>query len=156
MLVSHSAGLAAEAAALARGIAGEDAPVAAAGGTQDGGLGTSVDLIKAAVRSVDSGLGVVIIPDLGSSVLTARLLEEEGRVVVADVPFVEGPSRRRWRRAWAPRWPRCWRRPRRPAPSASSDAPRLPQALTPASRLRPAAREAGALGGSRAGAFSGP
>ncbi|GAA4921663.1 dihydroxyacetone kinase phosphotransfer subunit [Nonomuraea thailandensis] len=90
VLVSHSAGLAAEAAALARGIAGEDAPVAAAGGTQDGGLGTSVDLIKAAVRSVDSGLGVVIIPDLGSSVLTARLLEEEGRVVVADVPFVEG------------------------------------------------------------------
>ncbi|MEV0993987.1 dihydroxyacetone kinase phosphoryl donor subunit DhaM [Nonomuraea sp. NPDC050202] len=90
VLVSHSAGLAAETAALVRGIAGEDAPVAAAGGTEDGGLGTSVDLIEAAVRGVDSGFGVVIIPDLGSSVLTARLLEEDGRVVVADVPFVEG------------------------------------------------------------------
>ncbi|MGW3344348.1 PTS-dependent dihydroxyacetone kinase phosphotransferase subunit DhaM [Nonomuraea rubra] len=90
VLVSHSAGLAAEAVALVRGIAGEDAPVAAAGGTVDGGLGTSLDLIEAAVRSVDSGFGVVIIPDLGSSVLTARLLEEDGRVVVADVPFVEG------------------------------------------------------------------
>lgn len=90
VLVSHSAGLAAEAAALARGIAGAGAPVAAAGGTEDGGLGTSSDLIEAAVRSVDQGDGVVLIPDLGSSVLTARLLEEEGRVVIADVPFVEG------------------------------------------------------------------
>ncbi|GAA3207146.1 PTS-dependent dihydroxyacetone kinase phosphotransferase subunit DhaM [Nonomuraea helvata] len=90
VLVAHSAGLAAEAAALARGIAGADTPVAAAGGTEDGGLGTSVDLIEAALRSVDQGDGVVLIPDLGSSVLTARLLEEDGRVVVADVPFVEG------------------------------------------------------------------
>ncbi|MFG2072874.1 PTS-EIIA-like component DhaM of the dihydroxyacetone kinase DhaKLM complex [Nonomuraea maritima] len=90
VLVSHSAGLAAEAAALVRGIAGAGAPVAAAGGTEDGGLGTSSDLIEAAVRSVDQGDGVVLIPDLGSSVLTARLLEEEGRVVIADVPFVEG------------------------------------------------------------------
>lgn len=90
VLVSHSAGLAAEAAALARGIAGADAPIAAAGGTRDGGLGTSVDLIEAAVRSVDRGHGVLLIPDLGSSVLTARLLEEAGRLVVADVPFVEG------------------------------------------------------------------
>ncbi|MER5999444.1 phosphoenolpyruvate--protein phosphotransferase [Nonomuraea angiospora] len=90
VLVAHSAGLAAEAAALARGIAGPDVPVAAAGGTEDGGLGTSLDLIEAALRSVDQGDGVVLIPDLGSSVLTARLLEEDGRVVVADVPFVEG------------------------------------------------------------------
>ncbi|KAB8190001.1 phosphoenolpyruvate--protein phosphotransferase [Nonomuraea phyllanthi] len=90
VLVAHSAGLAAEAAALARGIAGPGTPVAAAGGTDDGGLGTSVDLIEAALRDVDQGDGVLLIPDLGSSVLTARLLEEDGRVVVADVPFVEG------------------------------------------------------------------
>ncbi|WP_043638978.1 PTS-dependent dihydroxyacetone kinase phosphotransferase subunit DhaM [Nonomuraea candida] len=90
VLVSHSAGLAAETVALARGIAGEDVPVAAAGGTWEGGLGTSVDVIEAAVRGVDQGDGVVLIPDLGSSVLTARLLEDAGRVVVADVPFVEG------------------------------------------------------------------
>ncbi|MGN9839287.1 dihydroxyacetone kinase phosphoryl donor subunit DhaM [Nonomuraea sp. H19] len=90
VLVSHSAGLAAEAAALVRGIAGESTPVAAAGGTDDGRLGTSLDLIEAALRAADQGDGVVIIPDLGSSVLTARLVEEPGRVVVADVPFVEG------------------------------------------------------------------
>lgn len=90
VLVSHSAGLAAEAAALARGIAGRQAPVAAAGGTEDGGLGTSVEVVERALRGVDQGDGVVLIPDLGSSVLTARLLEEPGRVVLADVPFVEG------------------------------------------------------------------
>ncbi|MGI5292234.1 PTS-dependent dihydroxyacetone kinase phosphotransferase subunit DhaM [Nonomuraea polychroma] len=90
VLVSHSAGLATEAVALVLGIAGREAPVAAAGGTEDGRLGTSLDLIEAAVRAVDQGDGVVLVPDLGSSVLTARLVEEPGRVVVADVPFVEG------------------------------------------------------------------
>ncbi|WP_308250662.1 phosphoenolpyruvate--protein phosphotransferase [Nonomuraea rhizosphaerae] len=90
VLVAHSAGLAAEAVALVRGIAGADAPVAAAGGTADGGLGTSLDLIEKAVAAVDQGDGVVIVPDLGSSVLTALLVEDPGRVVVADVPFVEG------------------------------------------------------------------
>ncbi|MEU6724128.1 dihydroxyacetone kinase phosphoryl donor subunit DhaM [Nonomuraea wenchangensis] len=90
VLVSHSAGLAREVVALVRGIAGEEVPVAAAGGTEDGGLGTSLDLVEAAVREVDQGDGVLLVPDLGSSVLTARLLEEPGRVVVADVPFVEG------------------------------------------------------------------
>ncbi|MFG1611561.1 dihydroxyacetone kinase phosphoryl donor subunit DhaM [Nonomuraea wenchangensis] len=90
VVVSHSAGLAREVVALVRGIAGEEVPVAAAGGTEDGGLGTSLDLVEAAVREVDQGDGVLLVPDLGSSVLTARLLEEPGRIVVADVPFVEG------------------------------------------------------------------
>ncbi|MEV0344160.1 phosphoenolpyruvate--protein phosphotransferase [Nonomuraea sp. NPDC050680] len=90
VLVAHSAGLATEAAALVRGIAGTGARVAAAGGTEDGGVGTSLDLIERALTAVDQGDGVVLVPDLGSSVLTARLLAEPGRVVVADVPFVEG------------------------------------------------------------------
>ncbi|GAA2397716.1 dihydroxyacetone kinase phosphoryl donor subunit DhaM [Nonomuraea africana] len=90
VLVSHSAALAGEAARLAREIAGTGARVAAAGGTEDGALGTSADLIERAIAEVDQGEGVILIPDLGSSVLTARLLEEPGKVVLADVPFVEG------------------------------------------------------------------
>ncbi|MDR8411840.1 phosphoenolpyruvate--protein phosphotransferase [Nonomuraea sp. 3-1Str] len=90
VLVAHSAGLAEETAALARGIAGAPTPVAAAGGTEDGGLGTSVDLVERAMRAADQGDGLVLIADLGSSVLTARLVEEPGRAVLADVPFVEG------------------------------------------------------------------
>ncbi|MEV0584980.1 phosphoenolpyruvate--protein phosphotransferase [Nonomuraea sp. NPDC050310] len=90
VLVSHSAGMAAEAVALVRGIAGERVPLAGAGGDVGGGLGTSIDLIETAIAHADEGDGVVLVPDLGSSVLTARLLEEPGRVLVADVPFLEG------------------------------------------------------------------
>jgi PTS hybrid protein len=65
-----------------------------AGGTEDGGLGTSIDLLEAAVRKADGGAGVVLIADLGSSVLTAKTyledLEEDTDVVLADAPFVEG------------------------------------------------------------------
>lgn len=89
VLVSHSGPLAAEVALLAAQIGGAGVPLAAAGGTDEGGLGTSPDLVAAAIEEVDRGDGVILIPDLGSSVLTARLLEGPG-VVIADVPFVEG------------------------------------------------------------------
>ncbi|MEV7617958.1 PTS fructose transporter subunit IIA [Streptomyces sp. NPDC089799] len=96
VLVSHSAQVARSVAELARGLAagGPVAPVAAAGGTAEGGLGTSADLIVAAAISVDRGAGVALLADLGSSVLTVKslLAEEElppgARLV--DAPFVEG------------------------------------------------------------------
>ncbi|MFC4532991.1 dihydroxyacetone kinase phosphoryl donor subunit DhaM [Sphaerisporangium dianthi] len=90
VLVSHSDALARETAALVRQIAGPHVRVAPAGGTDDGGCGTSADKIAAAIEEVDQGIGVLMIPDLGSSVLTARLFERPPTVVVADVPFVEG------------------------------------------------------------------
>ncbi|MFC6082920.1 PTS-dependent dihydroxyacetone kinase phosphotransferase subunit DhaM [Sphaerisporangium aureirubrum] len=90
VLVSHSATLAAEAVAMAAQFGGPGVPVAAAGGTDDGRLGTSVDKIAAAIRAVDQGSGVLLIPDLGSAVLTARVLAEPDYIVVADVPFIEG------------------------------------------------------------------
>ncbi|ACZ85998.1 PTS-dependent dihydroxyacetone kinase phosphotransferase subunit DhaM [Streptosporangium roseum] len=89
VLISHSGPLAAEVATLATQIGGTAVPLAAAGGTDDGGVGTSPDLVEAAIGEVDRGDGVILIPDLGSSVLTARLMEGPG-VVIADVPFVEG------------------------------------------------------------------
>ena len=91
VLISHSAGLAEGAAELAGQVAGS-ACVRAAGGTDDGRLGTSPDRIAAAIAAADSGDGVLLIPDLGSSVLSARALlaELDGQVVLADAPFVEG------------------------------------------------------------------
>ncbi|MBG0817519.1 PTS-dependent dihydroxyacetone kinase phosphotransferase subunit DhaM [Planomonospora sp. ID82291] len=89
VLVSHSGPLAAEVAALAAGICGTGAAPVPAGGTEDGGLGTSPDLVAAAIERADGGDGVLLIPDLGGSVLTARLFEGPG-IVIADVPFVEG------------------------------------------------------------------
>ncbi|MFD9072774.1 PTS-dependent dihydroxyacetone kinase phosphotransferase subunit DhaM [Streptomyces lasiicapitis] len=96
VLVSHSGPVAESVAALASGLAGgATAPVAAAGGTQDGGLGTSSELIAAAAERVDRGAGVAILVDLGSAVLTVKALIAEGDELpdgarLVDAPFVEG------------------------------------------------------------------
>lgn len=95
VLVSHSAALAEGAAELADQVSGGAVAVLAAGGTDDGRIGTSIGKIERAVKEADSGAGVLILPDLGSSVLTTRaLLEAPGDlpapVELADGPFVEG------------------------------------------------------------------
>ncbi|MFJ5631196.1 PTS-dependent dihydroxyacetone kinase phosphotransferase subunit DhaM [Streptomyces goshikiensis] len=96
VLVSHSAAVAESVAALAAGLAagGAVAPISAAGGTADGGLGTNADRIVAAAREVDRGAGVVLLVDLGSSVLTVKALLVEGDLPegarLVDAPFLEG------------------------------------------------------------------
>ena len=52
-----------------------------------------MELVEAAIASADRGGGVVIIPDLGSAVLTVRTVLAEGRsegAILVDAPFVEG------------------------------------------------------------------
>jgi dihydroxyacetone kinase phosphotransfer subunit len=95
VLVSHSTALAEGAAELAAQISGGTVAIIPAGGTDDGRLGTSAAKVQRAMKLADSGAGVVILPDLGSAVLTVRaLLGEAGdlptRVELADAPFVEG------------------------------------------------------------------
>jgi phosphoenolpyruvate---glycerone phosphotransferase subunit DhaM len=95
VLVSHSAALAEGTAELAGQIGGGTVTIATAGGTDDGRIGTSIAKVERALRLADGGVGVVILPDLGSSVLTVRaLLAEPGDlpepIAVADAPFVEG------------------------------------------------------------------
>jgi PTS hybrid protein len=95
VLVSHSAALASGTAELAGQIGGGSVVIATAGGTEDGRIGTSIDKVAAAVAQADAGAGVLILPDLGSAVLTVRSLLAEpdevlGEVAVADAPFVEG------------------------------------------------------------------
>ncbi|MDX3855257.1 PTS fructose transporter subunit IIA [Streptomyces sp. AK02-01A] len=97
VLVSHSAAVAEAVVELALGLAGggATAPVAAAGGTPDGGLGTSSELVAAAAARVDRGAGVAILVDLGSAVLTVKALLADGDELPAgtrliDAPFVEG------------------------------------------------------------------
>jgi PTS hybrid protein len=95
VLVSHSAPLAEGAAELAGQVSGSGVIIGTAGGTDDGRIGTSIDKVERAVRLADSGAGVVIVPDLGSSVLTVRALLADAedlpaQVVMADAPFVEG------------------------------------------------------------------
>lgn len=97
VLVSHSKEVASAVAELAKALAGGGvtAPVAPAGGTPDGGLGTSSELITAAAASVDRGAGVAVLVDLGSAVLTVKALLAEGDELpdgarLVDAPFVEG------------------------------------------------------------------
>jgi dihydroxyacetone kinase DhaKLM complex PTS-EIIA-like component DhaM len=96
VLVSHSALVASSVAELAIGLSGGAGAVAVrpAGGTPDGGLGTSSDLITDAVVAVDGGAGVAVLADLGSAVLTVKALLEDGELPdgarLVDAPFVEG------------------------------------------------------------------
>ncbi|MEU0944229.1 PTS fructose transporter subunit IIA [Streptomyces canus] len=97
VLVSHSAEVAASVAELAKGLAGggTQVPVAAAGGTEGGGLGTSAELIAGAAAAVDQGAGIAVLTDLGSAVLTVKALLAEGDELpegtrLVDAPFVEG------------------------------------------------------------------
>ncbi|MGN9914435.1 dihydroxyacetone kinase phosphoryl donor subunit DhaM [Phytohabitans sp. LJ34] len=93
VLVSHSAELAAGLRELLLQVGGRSLTIETAGGTDEGGIGTSYDLVRAAIEKADGGAGVLVLPDLGSSVLTARAvlddLDAPGAVIV-DAPFVEG------------------------------------------------------------------
>lgn len=96
VLVSHSA-LIAEGL---RDLAGQMAPgvlIVPAGGDPAGGLGTSVDLVSAAVReAAGDGRDVLVLTDLGSATLTSELvlelLEQDvaSRVRLVHAPLVEG------------------------------------------------------------------
>src|SRR5439155_12998879 len=72
VLVSHSAELAAGTAHLAAQVSGGTVTIIAAGGTDDGDLGTSAAKVERGLSEAESGAGVVVLPDLGSAVLTVR------------------------------------------------------------------------------------
>lgn len=100
VLVSHSALIAHGLVDLARQMAPTVALVPAGGsgdGTRDdAGIGTSFDVVSAALVAAEGGDGVVVLADLGSAYLTAEtavdLLDEDAaaRVVVVRAPLVEG------------------------------------------------------------------
>lgn len=98
VVVSHSAQLAAGVAELMRGMAGDDAPIALAGGLDLPGhpLGTDANLIQRAIAQVYSDAGVVILVDLGSAILSTELALEmfpaaqRARMVIAPAALVEG------------------------------------------------------------------
>lgn len=98
VLVTHSSSIADGLRDMVAQVAGADVPVATAGGTDDGRLGTSAPRIAAAIRStLDAGSdGTLILLDLGSAALSLELALEEfddderARLRVSDAPLVEG------------------------------------------------------------------
>lgn len=95
VFVSHSSKIADGLVDLAGQMA-PDVDLVAAGGTDDGGIGTSFDLVTAAIGRADTGEGVVILCDLGSAILTAEtaidFLDDDARsrVAIIDAPLIEG------------------------------------------------------------------
>lgn len=96
VLVSHSDTLARGVAELAKEMA-PDVHIGIAGGLPGGGLGTSFDLVEAAVsKALDAatGAGVVLLTDLGSATLTVDMViefaENPDALILADGPLVEG------------------------------------------------------------------
>ena len=72
VLISHSRAIAEGAADVAAQVSAGAVRVVGVGGTDDGRLGTSIDALSSAVDKVSAGVGVVVIPDLGSAVLTVK------------------------------------------------------------------------------------
>jgi dihydroxyacetone kinase phosphotransfer subunit len=96
VVVSHSAALAEGVVALARGMAGDDVPIEAAGGIDEpGALGTDAVKVMAAIEAA-GGDGVLVLMDLGSAVLSAEtaldFLDDDtrARVLLCEAPLVEG------------------------------------------------------------------
>jgi len=95
VIVSHSDKLAEGLSELAGQMAPEVA-IIAAGGTDDGGIGTSLEKVQAGIAQAEGGAGVAVLADLGSAVMTAEMAleflepDQRDRVRLADAPLVEG------------------------------------------------------------------
>lgn len=95
VLVSHSPKIAEGLKDLTAEIAPTHKGIIAAGGMEDGSIGTDAIRISEAIRSANDGDGVVVLADLGSGVMSSEtaieLLDDDGiNVVLADAPIVEG------------------------------------------------------------------
>ena len=96
VIVSHSAKVAEGTADMVREMVGAEVRVAYCGGNPDGGLGTDVAAIAAAIERVFGPTGVALLVDLGgaetNSEMAIELLpaERRARVVICNAPIVEG------------------------------------------------------------------
>jgi PTS hybrid protein len=98
VLISHSGTLVEGLREMVAQVAGDDVPVATAGGTQDGRLGTSAPQIAAAIHeALDAGADdALVLLDLGSAALSLELALEDfdpvdrARVRITEAPLVEG------------------------------------------------------------------
>lgn len=98
VLVSHSEQLVTGLGAIVAQFGGSDVPLALAGGTEDGRIGTTAPRIEGAIRSVldDGADGALVLLDFGSALMSLEIALEtlepdlRSRVRVSDAPLVEG------------------------------------------------------------------
>lgn len=92
LIISHSAAIARGVKELAEQMVQGRVAIAAAGGTHDGHLGTSIDLISSALDELHAADAVLTLVDMGSAVMSAEMaLELSGRnFLITGAPLVEG------------------------------------------------------------------
>ena len=96
VIVSHSPDVARGTADMVSQMVGDEVPLAWCGGNRDGGLGSDVEAILAAIERAWSDKGVVILVDLGGAETNSEMAVEllpDGKseqVVVCCAPIVEG------------------------------------------------------------------
>ncbi|WP_229424193.1 phosphoenolpyruvate--protein phosphotransferase [Moorena producens] len=98
VIISHSAKLAAGVKELAEQMVQTSVPIAYAAGIDDpeNPFGTDVLQVQAAIESVYSDAGVVVLMDLGSAVLSAEMAlefldeDQKPKVRLCEAPLVEG------------------------------------------------------------------
>ena len=97
VVVSHSDKLAEGVVELAKQMTGgKEIPIRAAGGLDNGSLGTSFEKILNAINEVYSEDGVLILMDLGSAIMTTQMCVEslpeemQAGIKLCNAPLVEG------------------------------------------------------------------
>ena len=96
VIVSHSPKVAEGAADMVREMVGLEVKVAHCGGNPEGGLGTDVARIKAAIEQVYGAAGVAMLVDLGGAETNSEMAIEllpndwQERIVICNAPIVEG------------------------------------------------------------------
>lgn len=101
VIVSHSKKLGEGIYELAQQMVINQSNVRVAAGMADGGIGTDVFKIKQMIEEAETGEGVLVLADLGSSILSTQMAmdfieaesdsrEKKIHVKIADAPIVEG------------------------------------------------------------------
>jgi len=78
---------------LARQMGGPDVAIEAAGGMEDGSIGTDAARVMEAIQRAMSDDGVLVLMDLGSALMSAEMAVEmlgADRVALSEAPLVEG------------------------------------------------------------------
>jgi len=97
LIVSHSEDAARGIAQIAAGMAGGKVKIVWTGGDNEGGLGISATkILNVLSKILPETEGVLVVPDLGSSVLATRCAlemlppEDVAKIIIADAPILEG------------------------------------------------------------------
>lgn len=96
VIVSHSPDVARGTADMVRQMVGDEVPLAWCGGDSDGGLGSSMESILAAIERAWSDKGVAILVDLGGAETNSEMAiemlpdDKSTKVTICNAPVVEG------------------------------------------------------------------